>query len=238
MTRAPDPSPVALVTGGSRGLGLALVGLLTARGWRVVTDARDGAALRAAVAPLPRPDLVTAVPGDVCDLRHREALLVAADRLGGLDALVNNAGVLGPSPRPALAAFPAAALARVLEVNAVAPAALAREALPLLIPRRGRVIAVTSDAAVEAYAGWGAYGASKAALEQLTAVLGVENPGLRVYSFDPGDMATRMQEEAFPGADLTGLPGPEPAAAALAGLLEGDLPSGRYRAADLAAVAR
>src|ERR687893_472448 len=225
--------PTALVTGASRGLGAALAEVLGRRGWRLVVDGRTPDRLAATVAALPRPDLVTAVPGDVADPAHRAALAAAVpDRL---DALVNNASDLGPTPLPRLADLPPAALERVLAVNTVPPPALVQAVLPALRAARGRVLDVSSDAAVEAYPGWGGYGASKAALDQLTAVLAVEHPDLRLYAVDPGDMATDMHRAADP--DATGLPDPHAVVPALLRLVDGDLPSGRYRAADLAAEA-
>ncbi|SET52531.1 SDR family NAD(P)-dependent oxidoreductase [Geodermatophilus poikilotrophus] len=222
--------PTALVTGASRGLGVALAEALNRRGWRLVVDGRDPDRLAAGVAALPRPDLVTAVAGDVADPAHRAAL--AATVPGRLDLLVNNASELGPTPLPRLADLPPAALERVLAVNTVAPLALVQAVLPALERARGVVLDVSSDAAVEAYEGWGGYGASKAALDRLSAVLAVEHPALRVYAVDPGDMATDMHRAADP--DATGLPEPAAVAPALLRLVDGDLPSGRYRAAELA----
>jgi NAD(P)-dependent dehydrogenase (short-subunit alcohol dehydrogenase family) len=219
---------VGIVTGASRGLGLALTRALAARGWRLVVDARGGDALAGAVDGVAG---VVAVPGDVWDPRHRRALVDAAgDRI---DLLVNNAGVLGPSPRPALADYPIDELMQVYAVNAAAPLALAQEALPRLVPGAA-VIAVSSDAAVEPYEGWGGYGSSKAALEQLTAILAAEHPELRVYAVDPGDMRTRTYQEAFPGEDISDLPPPEDSVPGLLALIEGTFPSGRYRARDFA----
>ena len=224
-------SPVALVTGASRGLGLALTAALVDRGWSVVVDARDGERLAAAVAALPDPSAVTALAGDVVDDDHRAALAAAV--AGGLDLLVNNASVLGPSPLPPLAEHPLPDLLEVFEVNALAPIALVQLVLPALRARGGRIVDVSSDAAVEAYAGWGAYGAAKAALDHATAVLAVEHPELRVHAFDPGDMDTELHRLAEPGADLSHLPSPESVVPALLRLLDDDLPSGRYRAVDL-----
>jgi NAD(P)-dependent dehydrogenase (short-subunit alcohol dehydrogenase family) len=224
-------TPLALVTGASAGLGRALTTALDRRGWRLVVDARDGARLSATVAALPRPDLATAVPGDVTDPAHRRAL---ADAVGGrLDLLVLNASTLGPSPLPRLADLPPAEFEAILRTNAVAPLALTQLLLPALRAAGGRVLAVSSDAAVEAYEGWGGYGASKAALDQLAAVLGAEEPGLRVYAVDPGDMRTEMHQAAYPGEDISDRPEPETVVPGLLALLDGDLPSGRYRAADL-----
>jgi NAD(P)-dependent dehydrogenase (short-subunit alcohol dehydrogenase family) len=221
-------TPTALITGASRGLGRALATALAERGWRLVVDARDPARLRAAVAGLER---TTAVPGDVADPRHRAAL---ADAVGPrLDLLVNNASELGPSPLPALADLQTDDLRHVLDVDVVAPLALVQAVLPALRQAGGTVLNISSDAAVEAYPGWGGYGAGKAALDQLSAVLAVENPGLRVYAVDPGDMATEMHQAAFPGEDISDRPAPETVVPALLALLDGTLPSGRYRAAEL-----
>src|SRR5919109_2611133 len=195
--------PVAVLTGASRGLGLALARALSERGWRLVVDARDGDALERAVKDL---DGVGAVPGDVTDAEHRRALVEAAG--GRIDLLVNNASRLGPCPQPALADYPLEELARVYETNLFAPLALVQLALPRLVPGAA-ILNVTSDAAVEPYEGWGGYGSSKAALEQLTAILAAEQPGLRVYAVDPGDMRTRLHQEAFPGEDISDRSPPE-----------------------------
>jgi NAD(P)-dependent dehydrogenase (short-subunit alcohol dehydrogenase family) len=166
----------------------------------------------------------------VGDERHRRALVTAAgDRI---DALVNNASVLGPSPQPSLDVYPLDVLEDVLRVNTLAPLRLTQLALPAM-PDGARIVNVTSDAAVEAYEGWGGYGASKAALEQITQVLAAERPQLAVYAFDPGDMNTALHQEAFPGEDISDRPPPEDSVPALIALLTGDLPSGRYRDADV-----
>jgi NAD(P)-dependent dehydrogenase (short-subunit alcohol dehydrogenase family) len=220
----------AIITGASRGLGLALARALAARRWRLVIDARGAEALEAARRELAALTDVTALVGDVADERHRRALVTAAgDRI---DALVNNASILGPSPQPALDAYPLGVLEDVLRINVLAPLRLIQLALPAL-PEGARIVNVTSDAAVEAYEGWGGYGASKSALEQLTQVLAVERPQLAVYAFDPGDMNTAMHQEAFPGEDISDRPPPEDSVPALLALLTGDLPSGRYRDADI-----
>lgn len=223
--------PVAIVTGASRGLGFALARSLSERGWRLVVDARDPTTLEQEFGRLRG---VTWLAGDVSDDRHRRALVEAAgDRL---DLLVNNASTLGPSPRPALADYPIDELARVYEVNVLAPLALIQLAVPRL--RAGTaVINVTSDAAREPYSGWGGYGSAKAALEQLTSILAAEQPQLRVYSFDPGDMRTVLHQQAFPGEDISDRPPPEQSVPALLALIEGLLPSGRYVAAELEAAA-
>ena len=224
-------APTALITGASRGLGLALARALAARGWRLVIDARGAPALEAARRELATLTDVTALSGDVADDWHRAALVDAAG--GRIDALVNNASVLGMSPQPPLADHPLGVLEEILRVNALAPLALIQSALTVLSPG-ARVVNVTSDAAVEAYEGWGGYGASKATLEQLTRVLAVERPELAVYAFDPGDMNTALHQAAFPGEDISDRPPPEDSVPALLELIVGDLPSGRYRAADLA----
>jgi NAD(P)-dependent dehydrogenase (short-subunit alcohol dehydrogenase family) len=223
--------PTALVTGASAGLGHALAAALSGRGWRLVVDARDADRLAAAVATLPHPELVTAVPGDVADPAHRAELAAAAgDRL---DLLVNNASDLGPTPLPPLAELPPTQLQRVLAVNVVAPLALTQLVLPALRDAGGTVLDISSDAAVEAYEGWGGYGASKAALDQLSAVLAVEEPALRVHAVDPGDMDTAMHRAADPTA--SGLPSPESVVPALLRLVDERPASGRYRAAELVA---
>src|SRR4051794_2762173 len=218
--------PVAVVTGASRGLGAALATTLTARGWDVVVEARDAAEL--AATPGHR------VPGDVIDPAHRRALVETAAALGGAELLVNNASTLGASPLPRLADLTEEVLDDTLFTNVVAAHALTRALLPQLLGHRGIVLNVTSDAAVEPYEGWGAYSASKAALDQLTRVLGVEQPTLRAYAVDPGDMRTRMHQDAFPGEDISDRPEPASVVPHLLALLDSGLPSGRYRAADLA----
>jgi NAD(P)-dependent dehydrogenase (short-subunit alcohol dehydrogenase family) len=223
---------IGIVTGASRGLGLALTRALSQRGWRLVVDARGERALEAATAGL---EGVTAIAGDVADSGHRRALVEAAGE--PIDLLVNNASLLGPSPQPRLADFPLQELARVYEVNLLAPLALSQLALPRLAPGAA-ILDITSDAAVEAYEGWGGYGSSKAALEQITAILAAEHPELRVYSVDPGDMRTQMHQDAFPGEDISDRPPPEESVPGLLELIEGSRPSGRYQARDLAEVAR
>ncbi len=224
--------PVAIVTGASRGLGRALAEGRADRGWSLVVDARDGDALDAAVRPLVARTIVRALPGDVTDADHRAELVRAALDVGGLDAVVNNASLLGPSPQPALASYSLDDLRRVYEVNVFAPLALVQLALPSL-RAGGRVVNITSDAAVEGYEGWGGYGSSKAALEQWTNVLAAERPDLRVYRVDPGDLRTQMHQDAFPGEDISDRPLPEVAVPGLVRVLEGDLPSGRYQAQTL-----
>jgi NAD(P)-dependent dehydrogenase (short-subunit alcohol dehydrogenase family) len=222
--------PVAIVTGASRGLGLALARALVDRGWRVVADARGRSELERVWA-----GTWDAVPvaGDVADETHRLALVETAG--AEIDLLVNNASTLGPSPLPPLAEYPLDELRRVYDVNVTGPLALVQLALPRL-RANGCVLNITSDAAVEAYEGWGGYGSSKAALEQITAVLAAERPELRIYAVDPGDMRTQMQQEAFPGEDISDRPPPEDSVPGLLELIEGSFPSGRYRAHDVATV--
>src|SRR5215217_1151132 len=221
--------PTGIVTGASRELGLALARSLSDRGWKLVVDARGEGALRLAVRDLPG---VVAVPGNVADPLHRAALVEAAG--ARIDLLVNNASLLGPSPQPALAGYPLTELRRVYEANVFGPLALTQLALPRM-PDGSVVLNVTSDAAVEPYEGWGGYGSSKAALDQLTAILAAEDPELRIYSVDPGDMRTQMHQDAFPREDISDRPPPEDSVPGLIELIEGRHPSGRYRAADLGA---
>jgi len=235
MTAHENTSFVAIVTGGSRGFGRAVAAALLGRGWTVVTDARREADLAAASAQLDSPRLI-AVPGDVTDPAHRAALLVAAVDAGPLRLLVNNASRLGPSPQPALADYLAADLRRVYDANVFAPLALIQATLPALSERGGVIVNLTSDAAVEPYAGWGGYGSSKAALDHLSAILGAENPNVRVYAFDPGDMRTEMHQAAFPGEDISDRAEPEAVVPALLRLLDTRPPTGRYRAQDVLAV--
>jgi NAD(P)-dependent dehydrogenase (short-subunit alcohol dehydrogenase family) len=225
--------PTALITGASRGLGLALARALAARGWKLVIDSRGEEALELARAELARLTDVVAIAGDVSDPWHRGALVEAAG--ARIDLLVNNASLLGPSPQPTLADYPLDVLEDVYRVNLFAPLALAQLALPLL-PPGGCILNITSDAAVEAYGGWGGYGSSKAALDQLTAVLAAERPGLRIYAVDPGDMNTQMQQDAFPGEDVSDRPTPEESVPGLLALIDGDLPSGRYQSRELVSV--
>jgi NAD(P)-dependent dehydrogenase (short-subunit alcohol dehydrogenase family) len=223
---------VGIVTGASRGLGLALARALDERGWDLVVDARGADALAQGTADLER---VTAIAGDISDPDHRRAVVEAAG--DQIDLVVNNASLLGPSPMPALADYPLDALREVYEANVIAPLALIQLALPRLSDGAA-VLDITSDAGAEAYEGWGGYGSSKAALEHLTAILAAEQPALRVYWVDPGDMRTQMHQDAFPGEDISDRPPPEDSVPGLLALIEGELPSGRYRASEVAQVTR
>jgi NAD(P)-dependent dehydrogenase (short-subunit alcohol dehydrogenase family) len=222
--------PVALVTGASKGLGRALAHALSDRGWRLVGDARRTGSL---AAELPG---AIVLAGDVTDPSHRRALATTVDRLGRLDLLINNASDLGPTPLPSLARYPLDGLRRVFETDVVAPLALTQALLPALRAAGGTVLNISSDAAVEAYPGWGGYGSAKAALDQLGAVLAVEEPDIRVYALDPGDMRTDMHQAAFPGEDISDRPEPEAVVPSLLRLLDARPASGRYRAADWAVV--
>jgi NAD(P)-dependent dehydrogenase (short-subunit alcohol dehydrogenase family) len=219
----------ALITGASRGLGLALARRLAAEGWTLIIDARGAEDLESARVELADLTHVVAIPGDVTDDEHRRSLAGAARELGDLDAVVNNASTLGPSPQPALLDYPLETLEEVYRANTLAPLALI-QALRHDLKPGSRILNVTSDAAVEPYEGWGGYGSSKAALEQLSNILAAENPDLRVYRVDPGDMRTRMHQEAFPDEDISDRPLPEESVPGLVELLTGDLPSGRYEA--------
>ncbi|MGW1282028.1 SDR family NAD(P)-dependent oxidoreductase [Streptomyces tsukubensis] len=226
--------PVAVVTGGSKGLGRALALGLAARGWDLVLGARTAAVLaRAAREAEAYGTRVVAVPGDVTDAGHRAELVAAAGRMGGLDLLVSNASVLGAEPLVRLDVHPLAGLRQALEVNVVAALGLVQESLPLLrASAAGTVIAISSEAAAEAYETWGGYGAAKAALDQLAAVLAVEEPGLRVWAVDPGDMDTDLHTAAVP-AEGEHRPTPESVVPAFLRLLDERPVSGRYGARSL-----
>jgi NAD(P)-dependent dehydrogenase (short-subunit alcohol dehydrogenase family) len=221
-----------LITGASRGLGLALAQALADGGWNLIIDARGAAALEAARAELAAKTQVVAIPGDITEATHRNMLAAAAHEFGGLDAVVNNASILGPSPQPELFDYPIDIIEHVFRANVIAPLALLQAIRESLKPN-AVIIDITSDAGIEAYPGWGGYGASKAALEHLSAILAAENPSLRVYWVDPGDMNTQMHQEAFPGEDISDRPLPEASVPGLVALLAGNLPSGRYRAREV-----
>ncbi len=224
---------IAIITGASRGLGLAVARELARREWTLVIDARTKQALEKARVVLAERTDVVAIAGDVNDAAHRRALVAAAAGRGAIAAVINNAGALGPSPQPALLDYPLDVLEHVFRTNVLAPLALLQAARPHLAAG-ARLVNISSDAAVEAYAGWGGYGASKAALEQLTAVLAVEEPELRVFCVDPGDMRTNMHQRAFPGEDISDRPLPAASVPGLVELLEGAHPSGRYQARRMA----
>ncbi|MEP7203113.1 MAG: SDR family oxidoreductase [Ilumatobacteraceae bacterium] len=226
----------ALITGGSKGLGRVLATSLVEDGWSVVIDGRDPSVLEETVSALrdaSNGQIVQGIAGDIADPVHRAALLQAVEEIGRLDLVVNNASTLGPTPRPVLADLPLAEFDHLLAVNVVAPLALLQATLPMLRIAGGTVIDITSDAAVEGYAGWGGYGSSKAALEQLSNVLAAEENNVKVYWFDPGDMRTEMHQAAFPGEDISDRPLPETVVPALRRLLREAPPSGRFRASDL-----
>ncbi|MDQ4090127.1 MAG: SDR family oxidoreductase [Actinomycetota bacterium] len=223
--------PTAIITGASRGLGLALARALAERGWTLVLDARGGEALQKAAEELAGTTEVVAITGDVADEGHRAELVEAARAMGGPDLLVNNASLLGPSPQPKLADYPLDVFRTVYEVNVTAPLALIQQSLPLLSQSpQGRILNVTSDAGVEGYEGWGGYGSSKAALEQLSKVLAAEHPELKVWWVDPGDMNTQMHKEAYPDEDISDRPPPEESVPGIVRLIDEDAPSGRYQA--------
>jgi NAD(P)-dependent dehydrogenase (short-subunit alcohol dehydrogenase family) len=223
--------PIALITGASRGLGRAAARALAQRGWSLIVDARRADDLADAMRGLAD---VAVMPGDVTDPGHRAGLAAAVGRAGGLDVLVNNASRLGPSPQPPLRDYPLDELGRVYDTNVLAPLALIQLLAAPLAAAAGTIVNVSSDAAVEAYPGWGGYGSAKAALDQLTAVLAAEEPSLRCYALDPGDMRTDMHQRAFPGEDISDRPEPQTVVPALLRLIDERPPSGRYRAGDLA----
>ncbi|MGZ4675954.1 MAG: SDR family NAD(P)-dependent oxidoreductase [Acidimicrobiia bacterium] len=237
MSARRHSQPVAVVTGASAGLGLELARTLAAKGWSLVVDGRRADRLQAAAATVHGPGRVVAIAGDVTDATHRRSLAAAATELGSVHLVVNNASTLGASPLPPLDRIGVDVLRRVFDTNVVAPIALVQELLPQLAAG-ATVVNVTSDAAVEPYAGWGGYGSSKAALEHVSRVLAVEHPELRVLVVDPGDMRTEMHQDAFPGEDISDRPGPETSVPGIVALVDGDAPSGRYEARAVAEVAR
>jgi NAD(P)-dependent dehydrogenase (short-subunit alcohol dehydrogenase family) len=234
---------VAIVTGASKGLGRALAEALAEEGWSLVIDARGVADLESAAGEIrarSRPgDSVVAIGGDVASASHRSELVAAARNLGGLDLLVNNASTLGVSPLRDLARYPLDALREVLEVDLVSPVALFQECGPLLLRSADpRVLNITSDASVEHYERWGGYGLAKAALDHATGTIASENPSIRSWVVDPGDLRTEMHQLAFPGEDISDRPLPVSVVPAIVSLIDGDLPSGRYKASDLRLPAR
>jgi NAD(P)-dependent dehydrogenase (short-subunit alcohol dehydrogenase family) len=227
--------PVALITGASAGFGRALAGALAQQGWQLVLDARNPDRLAAAVAALPDGSLVRAIPGDVADAAHRAELARAIAELPGLDLLVNNASTLGETPLPRLADARLDRLEHAYQVNLIGPLGLIQLLLPALRRSSGTVVNISSDAAVADYEGWGGYGSGKAALDQLTRTLAAEEPALRWYSFDPGDMRTDLHQAAFPGEDISDRPEPASVVPRLLGLLAAAPPSGRYQASQFEA---
>jgi NAD(P)-dependent dehydrogenase (short-subunit alcohol dehydrogenase family) len=233
-----DTRPVAVITGASRGLGLELARYLADAGWRLVLTARGAEDLEKAVAGIGACAAVTALAGSVVDDDHRAELAHAAAELGGADLLINNASTLAGydlegAPMPTIAQFPLVGLLETFEVNVLGPLALTQLLLPQLRLKHGRIINISSDAAVEPYEGWGGYGASKAALDHASAILAKEEPDVTVWSVDPGDMRTRMHAEAFPGEDISDRPLPATVVPAFRRLLEENPASGRYLASDL-----
>lgn len=226
--------PVALVTGGSAGLGRALAHALAEDGWKVIVDGRDAVRLAAATD---RPGIV-AVPGDLTDGAHRAALVEQVLALGGLDLLVHNASALGPTGHdtwlPPLAEITVDDLQQIWRANIGGPLVLTNLLLADLISNSGVLVGITSDAAVEHYPGWGLYGASKAALEHVVLTFSAENPAITAYAIDPGDMRTQMQQDAFAGEDISDRPEPEQVVPHILALLRARPVSGRYRAADVA----
>jgi NAD(P)-dependent dehydrogenase (short-subunit alcohol dehydrogenase family) len=225
--------PVALVTGISKGFGFAVASSLAKAGWYVIGDARSSSELEHAIRLLGGAEFAIGITGDVADPSHRDKLVAALKQVGGLQLLVNNAGALGPSPMPALVDAKPGDLIAVLEVNTAAPLALMQSCTPYLLAAGGTIVNITSDAASEDYEGWGLYSVSKVALEKLSSIFALENPHLRVYSLDPGDMRTDMHQAAFPGEDISDRALPEESSDAVLALANNGLPSGRYRAAEL-----
>ncbi len=223
--------PNALITGASRGLGRALAAALAERGWSLLLTARGAQDLAKTHESIRHLAPVETIAGDVADPAHRVHLAEAAARMGGIDLLINNAAVLGPSPRPTLLDLRGPELEEICRVNAFAPIAMV-QALRNLLPPGACIVNVSSDAAPDCHEGWGGYGASKALLDHLSGTLAVENPQWRVYWVDPGDMRTQLYEESFPGENLDYLHPPEASVPGFLELIGGKKPSGRYFAQD------
>ena len=202
----------ALITGGSQGLGRTVADFLAAQGFDLVITARREDELETAARELRRHGgQVMALAGDVADAAHRQRLARTARDLGRLDILFNNASTLGATPLPPLVEYPLDALEDAFRINVVAPIALAREVLPLLQESGGLIVDISSDAALGGYPGWGGYGLTKAALDlaSLTLANELSGRGVGVVAVDPGDLRTRMHQEAFPGEDISDRPLPE-----------------------------
>jgi NAD(P)-dependent dehydrogenase (short-subunit alcohol dehydrogenase family) len=212
MPTSSPPPRVALITGASRGLGRILAGFVAKQGYSLITTARNEGDLLAASDGFGAMGAsVVSLPGDVSDPEHRRRLVDAAAAAGRLDLLVNNASDLGDTPLPSLETASPGTFLRVFEVNTLAPLALVREALPLLVRSQGLVVNISSDAALGGYPGWGVYGASKAALDLVSKTLAAElrERGVAVVSVDPGDMRTKMHQDAYPGQDIADRPLPD-----------------------------
>lgn len=222
--------PTALITGASAGLGRALTSSLHRRGWDVIATGRREEPLAAVGAALGHG--LHTVPGDITDPGHRDALADQVRERGHLDLLVHNASTIGTSPQPAIAQLTPQVLEDIWQTNVAAPLALTRALLPALRSSRAIVLSISSDAAVEHYEGWGGYAASKAALDHLTLTLGGEEPELVTYAVDPGDMRTKLHQQAFPGEDISDRPEPESVVPGLLQLIRTRPANGRYRAAD------
>lgn len=233
---APQSTPVALITGGSQGLGLELVKALAGQGWTVITDSRNEGLLVESLAAIEHTQdgSVTGIAGDIGDSAHRSALVAAATSAGRLDLLVHNASTLGPTPLRPLQSLGTDELLAAITTNVGAPHALTTALLPLLTGSGGALLSMSSDAAIEHYQGWGAYGASKAALDHLILTFAAENPAISGYAIDPGDMRTQMHQDAFAGQDISNRPLPAVVVPQLLALLAQRPASGRYRAADFA----
>ncbi|GLV56117.1 short-chain dehydrogenase [Dictyobacter sp. S3.2.2.5] len=227
-------SHTAVITGASRGLGRALARAFARQGWNLLLDARHAEPLEAVKTELQALTRVLTLTGDVTDASHRQELLEAAQSLGGIDVLINNASMLGPSPQPALLSYPLDVLEQVYQTNVIAPLALIQALHPQLKPT-ACIINISSDAGQEVYEGWGGYGSSKAALEHLSAILAAEQPGISIYWVDPGDMRTDMHQAAFPGEDISDRPLPEESVPGILQLITQRYPSGRYLARSLPA---